>query len=104
MVNGLIGNRGGIPFVDATQTDAGSATTNAVYTLPDHTFRFIGGVGLMCVNVQTAAASTVTGVDVSVNGSVLTMTDGAGAALTTVTVGEHIVAFNKYKNTLKLLV
>lgn len=37
--NDFIGNRGGIPLVAATQTTAGSATANAVFSMPNHTFR-----------------------------------------------------------------
>jgi len=33
--NEFIGNRGGIPLVAATQTTAGSATANAVFSMPN---------------------------------------------------------------------
>lgn len=62
MMANIIGNCGGIPFITATQTDAGSTTTNVVYSLPNHTFRFLGCAGLIVVNIPTSAAATVTGV------------------------------------------
>ena len=43
--NEFIGNRGGIPLVAATQTTAGSATANAVFSMPNHTFRAMGVAG-----------------------------------------------------------
>ena len=62
-ITGYIGNRGGIPFVAATLTDAGSVSTNAIYTLPNHVFRFLGQAGLIVVNIPTSTAATVTGVE-----------------------------------------
>ena len=57
----IIGNRGGVPYVIAKQASAGSTTTNAVYTLPNHVFRFLGPAGLMVISIDTASAATVTG-------------------------------------------
>lgn len=48
--NEFIGNRGGIPLVAATQTTAGSATANAVFSMPNHTFRAMGVAGIMVIN------------------------------------------------------
>lgn len=102
-MSNIIGNRGGIVYTTATQTDAGSTTTNAVYTLPNHTFRFLGPAGLMIVNIPTVTASTVTGVSFSVNNQTLALTDNTGAALTTLAAAEYLVSFNKTANTLKTL-
>lgn len=102
-MSNIIGNRGGTVYTTATQTDAGSTTTNAVYTLPNHTFRFLGPAGLMIVNIPTATASTVTGVSFSVNNQTLALTDNTGAALTTLAAAEYLVSFNKTANTLKTL-
>lgn len=100
----IIGNRGGVPYITATQSDAGSATTNAVYTLPNHVFRFLGTAGLMVMTVNTSSATTVTGVTLSSNNSQLVMTNNEGAVLTTLAAGDHLVAFNKATNTIKLFV
>ena len=101
--NGYIGNRGGIPIVEATQSNAGSATTNAVYSLPNHTFRFLGCAGLMVVTIPTATDATVTGVSISVNNSLTPLTTSTGAAVTTLAAGTYLIAFNKTTNTLRLL-
>lgn len=66
--NGYVGNRGGIPIVEAAQSSAGSATTNAIYTLPCHVFGK-GCKGIIVVNFLGATAATVTGVEISVSGS-----------------------------------
>lgn len=97
-----IGNRGGIPYVTATQTSAGSTSTNAVYSLPDHTFRFLGPAGLVVLTVNTASDTTVTGVTMTVNGQSLAMTNNLNEAITTLAVGDYLVSFNKNKNTIKL--
>ena len=102
-MNRLIGNRGGIPYVTATQTSAGSTTTNAVYTLPNHTFRFLGWVGLIVLTIHTASDTTVTGITISVNDQTLTLTDNEGNAITTLAAGDYLVSFNKTTNTLKIL-
>jgi hypothetical protein len=99
-----IGNRGGVPIVKATQTDAGSATTNAAYTLPNHSFRFVGTRGLMVIDFNAATDATVTGVNISSNNNVLPLLDSAGEALTTLTVGLHIALFDKPSNSLHLIV
>ena len=51
--NEFIGNRGGIPLVAATQTTAGSATANAVFSMPNHTFRVMGVAGIMVINLSS---------------------------------------------------
>lgn len=102
-MSNIIGNRGGVVYTTATQTDAGSSTTNAIYTLPNHTFRFLGPAGLIVVTVPTASAATVTGVTISVNNQTLTLTDNTGAALTTLAAADYLVSFNKTTNTLKTL-
>jgi hypothetical protein len=96
-----IGNRGGIPFVTATQTDAGSTTTNAVYSLPNHVFRFLGNVGLIIVNVPTATATTVTGITVTCNSQDLSLLTNTNTTPTSLSVGDYLVEFNKVNNTLK---
>lgn len=96
-----IGNRGGIPFVTATQTDAGSTTTNAVYSLPNHVFRFLGNVGLIIVNVPTATATTVTGITVTCNSQDLSLLTNTSTTPTSLSVGDYLVEFNKVNNTLK---
>lgn len=103
MNGNIIGNRGGVVYTTATQTDAGSTTTNAVYTLPNHTFRFLGAAGLMVLTISTASAATVTGATISVNNQTLALTDNTGTALTTLAVGDYLVSFNKVNNTLKVL-
>ena len=55
--NEYIGNRGGIPLVAATQTTAGSATANAVFSMPNHTFRAMGVAGIMVINFNAATTT-----------------------------------------------
>lgn len=98
-----IGNRGGVPLIDATLVTAGTDSTNAVYSIPNHTFRFIGNAGIVIMNFS-AATTTATGITLQTNNSqTQTLTNGAGAALTTVTAGLHLVVFNKHTNTLSLI-
>lgn len=103
MCNQLIGNRGGVPFITASLVNAGSATTNAVYSLPNHTFRFLGCAGLMVVTIPTATDATVTGVSISVNNQLTPLTTNTGAALTTLAAGTYLIGFNKSTNSLRLL-
>ena len=103
MIGAIVGNRGGVLFVNATQTDAGSATTPAIYTLPNHTFRSLGPAGLMVLNVTAASDATVTGVNIVVNQQTLALTDASGNALTTLPAGKILVAFSKVSNTLNQL-
>lgn len=56
--NEFIGNRGGIPLVAATQTTAGSATANAVFSMPNHTFRAMGVAGMKGDIAKILAAVT----------------------------------------------
>ena len=99
----FIGNLGGIPLSNATQTDAGSSTTNAIYEMPNHVFRFVGLRGIIIVNFN-AAVTTATGVTISVNGSTLPMTSNNDEAVTALTVGIHILLFDKPSNKLQLIV
>lgn len=101
-MNNIIGNRGGVVYTTATLTTTGSSSANAVYTLPNHTFRFLGPAGLMVVTISTASG-TVTGITISVNNQTLTLTDNTGTAITNLTVGEHLWTFNKTTNTIKAL-
>lgn len=101
--NGYVGNRGGVPIVDATQSSAGSTTTNAIYTLPCHIFGR-GCKGIIVVNFLGATAATVTGVNISVGGSTRPLLSPTGEALTTLTTGFHIIAFDKPNNRLNLIV
>lgn len=100
----IIGNRGGVPYVIAKQASAGSTTTNAVYTLPNHVFRFLGPAGLMVISIDTASAATVTGITLSSNDNQLTLTTNVGAEITTLSAGDHLVSFNKVANTIKLFI
>ena len=99
----FIGNRGGIPLSNATQTDIGSSTTNAIYEMPNHVFRFVGLRGIIIVNFN-AAVTTATGVTISVNGSTLPMTSNNDEAVTALTAGIHILLFDKPSNKLQLIV
>lgn len=99
----LIGNRGGIPTIQASQSNAGSTTTNAVYTFPDHTFRISGPAGLIIATFDLAA-TTVLGVNVTVNGQSRALTNAAGEPVTEITAGDHLITFNRVANTLKLIV
>ena len=101
--NGYVGNRGGIPIVDAIQSSAGSATTNAIYTLPSHVFGK-GCKGIIVVNFLGATDAVVTGVNISVGGSTRPLLSSAGNALTTLTTGYHIIVFDKPNNKLNLIV
>lgn len=101
--NGYIGNRGGIPIVEAAQSSAGSATTNAIYTLPCHVFGK-GCKGTIVVNFLGATAAAVTGVTLSVSGSTRELLSSAGEALTTLTTGYHVIVFDKPNNLLNLIV
>lgn len=98
-----VGNRGGIPLSNATQTNAGSATTDAVYEMPNHVFRFVGLRGLIIVNFN-AAVTTAQGVTISVNNSTLPLTSNNDEAVTTLTAGIHILLFDKPSNKLQLIV
>lgn len=103
ILNEYIGNRGGIPVTEASQSNAGSATTNAIYVLPPHIFGK-GCKGIIVVNFLGATAATVTGVTISVNGSTRELLNAEGIALTTLTTGYHILVFDKPNNTLSLIV
>jgi hypothetical protein len=101
--NEYIGNRGGIPLVAATQTTAGSSTANAVFSMPNHTFRVAGNAGIMVINFN-AATTTATGFTLEVNNATLPLLNAEGEALTALTAGLHIVVFDKYNNKLQLVV
>ena len=103
-ITGYIGNRGGIPYVAATLSNEGSASTSAVYTLPNHVFRFLGQAGLMVVDIPTSTAATVTGVELQANNQTLPLTNNADAALTTLAAGAHLLSFNKTTNRIILFV
>lgn len=99
-----VGNRGGIPIVDAIQSDAGSATTNAVYSLPNHVFASRCNRLAVLVNFLSATAAAVTGVTISVNGSTRPLTNGDGTAVTTLAAGWHWVVVDKANNTINLVI
>ena len=101
--NEYIGNRDGIPLVAATQTTAGSATANAVFSMPNHTFRAMGVAGIMVINFD-AATTTATGFEIMVNNSTLPLLASNGEALTALTSGLHIIVFDKQNNKLQLIV
>lgn len=101
--NEYIGNRGGIPLVAATQTTAGSASANAVFSMPNHTFRIMGVAGIMVVNFN-AATTTATGFEITVNNINLPLLASNGEALTSLTAGLHIIVFNKQNNKLQLII
>jgi len=102
-LNEYIGNRGGIPLVAATQTTAGSATANAIFSMPNHTFRVMGIAGIMVVNFN-AATTTATGFEMMVNNVTLPLLAANGEALTSLTAGLHIIVFDKQNNKLQLIV
>ena len=102
--NEFIGNRGGIPLVAATQTTAGSATANAVFSMPNHTFRAMGVAGIMVINFS-AATTTATGFEIMVNNNTLPLLASSdGDPLTALTAGLHIIVFDKQNNKLQLIV
>ena len=101
--NEFIGNRGGIPLVAATQTTAGSATANAVFSMPNHTFRAMGVAGIMVINFS-AATTTATGFEIMVNNITLPLLASDGDPLTALTVCLHIIVFDKQNNKLQLIV
>ena len=101
--NEYIGNRGGIPLVAATQTTAGSATANAVFSMPNHTFRAMGIASIIVINFN-AATTTATGFEMMVNNVTLPLLNSSGAALTSLTEGLHIVVFDKQNNKLQLVI
>ena len=99
-----IGNRGGIPIITATQSNAGSTTTNAVYSFPNHVFRFVSNKGIMIGDFSAASDTTVTGVSIVSNSITLPLLNSTNEALTTLTAGLHILLFNKDSNSLNLVV
>ena len=88
--NEFIGNRGGIPLVAATQTTAGSATANAVFSMPNHTFRAMGVAGIMVINFN-AATTTATGFEIMINNITLSLLACNGEDLTALTEGLHFL-------------
>lgn len=98
-----IGNRGGIPIVEATQSNAGSATTNAVYSLPCHVFASRCARLAVLVNFLSATAATVTGVTLSVNGSTRPLLNGDGTPVTTLAAGWRWIVVDKANNTINLV-
>lgn len=88
--NEFIGNRGGIPLVAATQTTAGSATANAVFSMPNHTFRAMGAAGIMVINFN-AATTTATGFEIMVNNNTLPLLASDGDPLTALTAGLQLI-------------
>ena len=102
-INEYIGNRGGIPLVAATQTTAGSSSANAIFSMPNHTFRVMGVAGIMVVNFN-AATTTATGFEITVNNISLPLLSSNGEALTSLTEGLHIIVFDKQNNKLQLIV
>lgn len=101
--NEYIGNRGSIPLVAVTQTTAGSATANAVFSMPNHTFRAMGVAGITVINFN-AATTTATGFEMMVNNVTLPLLNSSGAALTSLTEGLRIVVFDKQNNKLQLVI
>lgn len=101
--NEYIGNRGGIPLVAATQTIAGSESTNAVFSMPNHTFRAVGNAGIVVVNFN-AATTEATGFTLEVNNVKLSLLGAQGDALTSLAAGLHILVFDKLNNKLQLVV
>lgn len=101
--NEYIGNRGGIPLVAATQVTAGSSSANAVFSMPNHTFRAVGNAGIVVVNFN-ASTETATGFTLEVNNASLPLLNAEGDALTSLTAGLHILVFDKLNNKLQLVV
>lgn len=98
-----VGNRGGIPIVDATQSNAGSATTNAVYSLPCHVFASRSCRNTVLVNFLSATAATVTGITLSVNGSTRPLLNGDGTPVTTLAAGWRWIVVDRANNTINLV-
>lgn len=82
---------------------AGSATANAVFSMPNHTFRVMGVAGIMVINFN-AATTTATGFEIMVNNVSLPLLASNGEALTALTEGLHIILFDKQNNKLQLIV
>ena len=80
-----------------------SATANAVFSMPNHTFRAMGVAGIMVINFN-AATTTATGFEIMVNNSTLPLLASNGEALTAITAGLHIIVFDKQNNKLQLIV
>lgn len=99
----FIGNRGGIAFVDANLTTAGTSSTEAVYTIPNHTFRWTGPYGMIVLHISTAT-TTATGITFMANNQSQTVTDAEGAPITNLDAGYHIAVYNKQMNTLNIIV
>lgn len=102
----FIGNRTGVVFTNATQTDAGSSTASAVYMLPNHTFRCLGGIGMIVCDLDKSASSDATDVVFEVNGINISVTDAANEAIdiTDITAGLHILIFNKFTNRIQFII
>lgn len=81
----------------------GNATANAVFSMPNHTFRVMGVAGIMVINFN-AATTTATGFEMMVNNVTLPLLASNGEALTALTAGLHIVVFDKQNNKLQLIV
>ena len=103
MMSNGIGNRGGIPFVVATQNNAGSTSTFASYSLPQNTFRFVGSKGLVTVYFSAATAETVQGINIICNEVSLPLLDANSNPITTADIGYHILCFDKQLNTINML-
>ena len=101
-MSNYIGNRGGILFIEPSLTTAGSSSTNAIYSIPNNTFRWASPVGLVILNFTTASG-TVTGITLQSNGQSQALTDNTGAAITDLAIGTYSAVYNKYNNTFRLL-
>lgn len=100
--NEYMGNRGGIPLVVATQTTAGSESSNAIFSMPSHTFRAASNAGIIVINFN-AATTTATGMQIEVNNIKLPLLNAEGDSLTSLTAGLHIAVFDKINNKLQLV-
>ena len=101
-MSNYIGNRGGIIFIEATLQTAGSSSANAIYSIPNNTFRWSGPVGLVVIEFKTASG-TVSGITLQSNNQTQVLTDYSGAAITDLSAGVYSAVYNKYTNTFKLL-
>ena len=102
----FIGNRAGVVFINATQINTGSSTASAVYMLPNHTFRCLGGIGIIVCDLDKSASTDATDVVFEVNGISISVTNAADEAvdITEITEGLHILIFNKFTNKIQFII
>lgn len=104
--NYYIGNRGGIPVVNATPT---VGTADVQISLPNNVFRFLGAKGIVVVELATAVPTGTTGtlpILAEVNGQTRPITNASGAGVTVTELGStttFVLFFDKPENKLQIL-